>query len=89
VGVVLGVVLRTKNALRWGLGLFRASSQCNQGGPNRAKSREVGSVDSDVHTQHRHRGTGSGAVATGCITEAGRAAGRAAGPERAQAAGME
>jgi hypothetical protein len=26
--VALGVVLKTKNALRWGLGLFRASSQC-------------------------------------------------------------
>jgi hypothetical protein len=34
-GFVLGFVLKTKNALRWGwgLGLFRASSQCNQGGP--------------------------------------------------------
>jgi hypothetical protein len=38
-GVVLGVVLKTKNALRWGLGLFRASSQCNQGGPKSQEPR--------------------------------------------------
>jgi hypothetical protein len=40
-GVVLGVVLKTKTALRWGLGLFlfRASSQCNQGGPKSQEPR--------------------------------------------------
>ena len=29
----------TENALRWGLGLFRASSQCNQGGPKSQEPR--------------------------------------------------
>jgi hypothetical protein len=54
VGVVLGVVL---NALRWGLGLFRAS---NQGLRRQApESREAGPVDS-VHSTEEQGGCSYG-----------------------------